>query len=131
MHRLYSNDEISVFWDSDKCFHSKKCVTGCPDAFDITRKPWINIDDAPTAKVWKAVSACPSGALTITYNHDVKIRFEEDKIIADVIINVSYGNNVMQVAKNVQDKLLSVILDTTGFEKAEVNVHVSGISFDK
>lgn len=28
MHRLYANDDISVFWDSDKCFHAKKCVTG-------------------------------------------------------------------------------------------------------
>ena len=64
-------------------------------------------------------------------NKGVKIRFEEDKIIADVIINVGYGNNVMQVAKNVQEKLLGVILDTTGFEKAEVNVHVSGITFDR
>ena len=78
MHRLYSNDEISVFWDSDKCFHAKKCVTGCPEAFDITKKPWINIDDAPTTKVWKAASDCPSGALTVTYNHDVKISFEEE-----------------------------------------------------
>ena len=78
MHRLYANDEISVFWDSDKCFHAKKCVTGCPEAFDITKKPWINIDNAPTAKVWKAVSNCPSGALTVTYNHDVKISFEEE-----------------------------------------------------
>ncbi len=78
MHRLYENDDIAVFWDSDKCFHAKKCVTGCPEAFDITKKPWINIDNAPTAKVWKAVSNCPSGALTITYNHDVKISFEEE-----------------------------------------------------
>ncbi len=77
MHRLYSNDDISVFWDSDKCFHAKKCVTGCPEAFDITRKPWINIDDASTAKVWKAVSNCPSGALTITYNHDITVNFDE------------------------------------------------------
>ena len=78
MHRLYENDDIAVFWDSDKCFHAKKCVTGCPEAFDITKKPWINIDNAPTAKVWKAVSECPSGALTITYNHDVKVFFEEE-----------------------------------------------------
>ena len=78
MHRLYENDDIAVFWDSDKCFHAKKCVTGCPEAFDITKKPWINIDNAPTAKVWKAVSNCPSGALTITYNHDVKVCFEEE-----------------------------------------------------
>lgn len=78
MHRLYANDDISVFWDSDKCFHSKKCVTGCPEAFDITKKPWINIDNAPTARVWQAVSACPSGALGVTYNHDVKVTFEEE-----------------------------------------------------
>ena len=79
MHRLYANDEISVFWDSDKCFHAKKCVTGCPEAFDIMKKPWINIDNAPTAKVWQAVSNCPSGALSVTYNHDVKVEFDEKK----------------------------------------------------
>lgn len=77
MHRLYANNDISVFWNSDKCFHAKKCVTGCPEAFDITRKPWINIDNAPNAKVWQAVSNCPSGALTITYNHDVTVSFDE------------------------------------------------------
>lgn len=77
MHRLYENDEISVFWDSDKCFHSKRCVTGCPEAFDITKKPWININNAPASKVWQAVESCPSKALTITYNHDVKILFDE------------------------------------------------------
>ncbi len=77
MRRLYSNNDISVFWNSDKCFHAKKCVTGCPEAFDITRKPWINIDNAPVAKVWQAVSNCPSGALTVTYNHDVTVSFDE------------------------------------------------------
>ena len=76
MHRLYTNNDISVFWNSDKCFHAKKCVTGCPEAFDITRKPWINIDNAPVAKVWQAVSNCPSGALTVTYNHDVMVSFD-------------------------------------------------------
>ncbi len=77
MRRLYSNNDISVFWNSDKCFHAKKCVTGCPEAFDITKKPWINIDNAPVAKVWQAVSNCPSGALTVTYNHDVTVSFDE------------------------------------------------------
>ena len=87
MHRLYANKDISVFWNSDKCFHAKKCVTGCPEAFDITRKPWINIDDAPTAKVWQAVSNCPSGALTVTYNHDVDVSFD-DIAMFDQILNI-------------------------------------------
>lgn len=71
MHRLYETENISVFWDSDKCRHAKKCVTGCPEAFDIQRKPWIQLDKAETAKVWKAVSNCPSGALTCVFNHGI------------------------------------------------------------
>ncbi len=76
MHRLYETEDISVFWDSEKCRHAKRCVNGCPEAFDINRKPWINLGDAETAKIWKAVSNCPSGALTCVYNHEVRVVFE-------------------------------------------------------
>ena len=51
--------------------------------------------------------------------------------IIDAIITVVYGNNVVNVAKNVQTAVRSVIQASTGFEDAEVNVHVSGISFDR
>ena len=78
MHRLYENDTISVFWDSDKCRHAKECVNGSPDTFDIQRKPWINIDIAPMAEIWQTVSKCPSGALSITYNHDIQVVFDGD-----------------------------------------------------
>ena len=61
----------------------------------------------------------------------VKVQIVEDKIIVDAIINVMYGNNVVSVAKAVQEKVIAVVQSTTGIEKAEVNVHVSGISFDK
>ena len=60
----------------------------------------------------------------------VKVHFE-GQIIVDVIITVVYGNNVVNVAKNVQAAVKSVIQASTGFEDAEVNVHVSGISFDR
>jgi len=43
MYRIYSNDEITVFWFSTRCRHAKRCVTGCPKVFDIQRKPWIDI----------------------------------------------------------------------------------------
>ena len=52
-------------------------------------------------------------------------------IIVDAIITVGYGNNVVNVAKNVQSAVKSVIQASTGFEDAEVNVHVCGISFDR
>ena len=80
MHRLYENGDISVFWDSDKCRHAKECVNGCPEAFNIMRKPWIDISKAPTAKVWQAVSRCPSGALTCIYNHEVRIEYDRENL---------------------------------------------------
>jgi uncharacterized alkaline shock family protein YloU len=61
----------------------------------------------------------------------VKVHFEGQKIIVDVIITVTYGSNVVNVAKNVQTAVRNVIQASTGFEDSEVNVHVSGISFDR
>ncbi|MCR5135946.1 MAG: Asp23/Gls24 family envelope stress response protein [Oscillospiraceae bacterium] len=61
----------------------------------------------------------------------VKIRFDDNRITTDVIITVSYGSNVVSVAKAVQEAVRNVIIATTGFESADVNVHVSGISFEK
>ena len=61
----------------------------------------------------------------------VTVRFEDQKIIVDTIITVSYGSNVVSVAKNAQTAIRNVIQSSTGFEDAEVNVHVSGISFDR
>lgn len=66
-----------------------------------------------------------------TVSKGVKVAFEEETIVIDVIINVSYGSSIVSVAKAVQDKLLSTVQSVTGFEKAKVNVHVAGISFEK
>ena len=66
-----------------------------------------------------------------TLTKGVKVQFVEDKIVIDTIITVNYGCKIVDVAKAVQEKLVGVIQSMTGFEKAEVNVHVSGIAFEK
>ena len=66
-----------------------------------------------------------------TVTKGVKVQFDEEKIVVDTIITVHYGSKIMEVARNVQEKVMNVILSTTGIEKAEVNVHVSGIAFEK
>ena len=79
MHRLYETDDIVVFWNSDKCRHAKRCVTGSPKTFDITRRPWIDVTLAPTAEIWQTVSSCPTGALTCVYTHDITVEIHEDE----------------------------------------------------
>ena len=66
-----------------------------------------------------------------TLSKGVKVQFDEGRIIVDAIITVSYGYNIVDVAKSVQDEVMSVVLSATGMDKAEVNVHVSGVAFDK
>ncbi len=79
MHRLYENGDITVFWDSDKCMHAKVCVHQSPTVFNKDSRPWINISGATTAEIWKTVSQCPSGALTCTYNHDIRVVLDEKR----------------------------------------------------
>lgn len=66
-----------------------------------------------------------------TLTKGVKVQFIDEKIIIDVIITVVYGSNIVAVANEVQDKVMSLVQASTGIERAEVNVHVSGISFEK
>lgn len=61
----------------------------------------------------------------------VKIRFVDGKVIVDAIINVTYGCNIVDIARNVQDKIFNVVQTATGINDIEVNVHVSGVAFDK
>ena len=66
-----------------------------------------------------------------TLTKGVKVQFANDKVIVDTIITVAYGSNIVNVARSVQEKVVNTVSAATGIEKAEVNVHVSGIAFDK
>ena len=66
-----------------------------------------------------------------TLTRGVKVQFIDGRIVVDTIITVSYGSNIVHVARNVQEAVVNTVLGATGIEHAEVNVHVSGIAFDK
>ena len=78
MHRSYENNDIVVFWNSDKCYHAKRCVTGSPRTFDINRRPWIDMSLADNPEIWQTVSSCPSGALKCLYKHGIEVKMDEN-----------------------------------------------------
>jgi uncharacterized Fe-S cluster protein YjdI len=59
----YTNGEVTVTWEPEKCIHSAICVKGLPDVFKPNEKPWIKIDAASTEAIVNQVKQCPSGAL--------------------------------------------------------------------
>ncbi len=66
-----------------------------------------------------------------TVSKGVKVQIVDDTIKVDAIILVRYGCNIVNVAREVQNSVTEAVQAITGIDKAEVNVHVSGVEFDK
>ncbi|NYT01477.1 MAG: hypothetical protein GKC10_01795 [Methanosarcinales archaeon] len=62
--KAYTNGEIVVYWEPDKCVHSANCVKGLPAVFNHKQRPWINMQGADSEEIMKAIDNCPSGALS-------------------------------------------------------------------
>ncbi len=62
--KRYSNGEITVVWQPERCAHSTLCFQGLPAVFDPRVRPWVRVDGASTAEIVRQVEACPSGALS-------------------------------------------------------------------
>jgi uncharacterized Fe-S cluster protein YjdI/CDGSH-type Zn-finger protein len=60
----YTNGEIVVCWEPEKCIHSRKCVLGLPGVFDRNKRPWINMKGATSEEIMDVIDRCPSGALS-------------------------------------------------------------------
>ena len=66
-----------------------------------------------------------------TVSKGIKVQIVDDTIKVDAVILVRYGCNIVNVAKEVQNSVTEAVQAITGIDKAEVNVHVSGVAFDK
>ena len=64
----YTNEEVTIVWQSGKCIHSANCVRNNPDVFQPKEKPWIKPEGSTTEKIIDTVKKCPSGALTYFLN---------------------------------------------------------------
>lgn len=61
----YEGEEITVLYNPRICSHAAVCVGGLRDVFDPSRKPWIDPDKGPAARIKAVVRGCPSGALRV------------------------------------------------------------------
>ena len=66
-----------------------------------------------------------------TVSKGIKVQIVDDTIKVDAVILVRYGCNIVNVAKEVQNSVTEAVQAITGIDKAEVNVHVSGVAFEK
>lgn len=80
--RDYTNGEITVQWRPDKCVHATTCYRELIDVFNPRKRPWVNMQGAPTGEIIKVVEKCPTQALDWFWNDNQK-RAEQEKAKAE------------------------------------------------
>lgn len=70
--RRYRNDQITVYWKPSACVHASYCYRELIEVFDPARRPWVDIDGAPTPRIIETVNLCPTEALTWKWNNEEK-----------------------------------------------------------
>jgi len=57
----------------------------------------------------------------------IEVRTEDDEVVIDMYIIVSYGTKISEVAHNVQQKVIYTLNTTMGIRVSRVNVIVQGV----
>jgi uncharacterized Fe-S cluster protein YjdI len=56
--------QIVVRYDPKICIPAGECVRGLPSVFNVSKKPWIDVNGASADAIAEQVRCCPSGALS-------------------------------------------------------------------
>ena len=83
----YTNDEVTIVWEPDKCIHSGICVKGLPNVFRPKVRPWLRIEGASTEELVNQVKQCPSGALSFYMNGEADETAESLNTKVEVLEN--------------------------------------------
>lgn len=66
-----------------------------------------------------------------SHSKGVRLTLDGQTVGVDIAVLVRYGNPIVDICSKVQDRVYNAIETMTGLTPGNVNVHVSGVSFEK
>ena len=63
-------------------------------------------------------------------NKGVRVAFEDGVVVIDIVVMIRYGCGIAKVASRAQSAVISEVESMTGLTP-RVNIHVTGVAFDK
>ncbi len=94
----YSNEKITVEWDSNVCIHAAECVKNLGDVFNPDKKPWINVNAASPERIADTIKLCPSGALKSSMGGESAAPDKSDEPDAKIVVG---NNGSLRISGNV------------------------------
>lgn len=77
-YKTYEKEDIQVFWNPQLCQHVGECVRGNGKVFEVGRRPWVDLSQAPATEIADIIDRCPSKALQYELLNPISIVFEEE-----------------------------------------------------
>ncbi len=65
------------------------------------------------------------------YSKGVRLTVADGEVAVDISILIQYGYAIPEVAKKVQEAVMTAVSSTSGMAVSQVNIQVAGISFRK
>lgn len=63
------------------------------------------------------------------YSKGVRLTVAGGQVVVDISVLIQYGFTIPDVAKKVQEAVMTAVTNTSGMEVSRVNIQVAGISF--
>ncbi|MCL2415444.1 MAG: Asp23/Gls24 family envelope stress response protein [Defluviitaleaceae bacterium] len=65
------------------------------------------------------------------FSKSVKVKMNEKDVVVDIYVGIRFGFKIRELSEEVQKRVKSALETMVGMRVKEVNVHITGIQFDK